>query len=355
MTIRVFDFFAGCGGTSCGLQQAGFEIVFAVDNDPVAVNSFRANFPKAHAVVEDIQNLNPQSLTEIIGHRDTPLLFCGCAPCQPFSKQNNNKKINDPRIDLLSEYSRFVKYWRPEFILIENVPGIQKSAENGPLSSFQRLLKKHDYVFDVNVLASSSYGVPQKRERLVLLASNQGKVRLPKPTHGTMEGQKPYSTVSDWISGLPALQAGQVSRKDPDHRAASLSEINLKRIKATPEGGGRNSWPKNLWLECHKNHTGHSDVYGRLHRKKLASGLTTRCISLSNGRFGHPTQNRAISVREAACLQTFPREYTFRGSLAAKAKQVGNAVPPLFAKRLGESIANAHKSVIPPKNHWKNK
>jgi DNA (cytosine-5)-methyltransferase 1 len=144
--------------------------------------------------------------------------------------------------------------------------------------------------------------------------------------------------VQDWIGNLPRIRAGETHPDDQDHQAALLSDINLKRIALTPEGGNRESWPQNLWLDCHRDHKGHTDVYGRLSWNKPAAGLTTRCISYSNGRFGHPEQNRAISVREAACLQTFPRHYAFRGNLNSRARQIGNAVPPLMAQRFGEAI-----------------
>lgn len=346
MKINVFDFFSGCGGTSSGLSSAGFDIKFALDNDPFAIETFKTNFPKAITVVRDIQDVEPDFLESLIASRKSPLLFCGCAPCQPFSKQNNNKTKNDPRKNLLTEFSRFIEYWLPEYILVENVPGMQKLKEKGPFHKFLKKLRDLKYDFEYAVLPACGFGVPQKRERLVLIASLCGKISLPKFTHGPATNNS-YSKVEDWISGLSVIKAGEACSKDPDHQTAKLSEKNLRRIRATPEGGGRESWPKSLWLDCHKKHDGHTDVYGRLHWKKLASGLTTRCISLSNGRFGHPSQDRAISIREAACLQTFPRNYHFRGNLSSKARQIGNAVPPLMAQRIAETILEHQKSIEP--------
>jgi DNA (cytosine-5)-methyltransferase 1 len=146
----------------------------------------------------------------------------------------------------------------------------------------------------------------------------------------------PFSPIKDWILGLPKLPAGGVNLGDPDHCATQLSAVNLKRIQMTPEGGGRRDWPDYLKLNCHSDHTGHTDVYGRLAYDNLSSTLTTRCCSYSNGRFGHPTEDRAISVREAACIQTFPRHFTFTGSITSKARQIGNAVPPLLPKTIGQ-------------------
>lgn len=163
-------------------------------------------------------------------------------------------------------------------------------------------------------------------------------MHIPAPTHGPDAPEGGYTTVANWIKDLPEISAGQTHPSDPDHSAAKLADINLQRIRATPEGGSRDSWPRSLWLECHKNYSGHSDVYGRLAWNKQASGLTTRCTSYSNGRFGHPTQDRAISVREAACLQTFPRSYEFTGTLTSKARQIGNAVPPRMAEAFGKAF-----------------
>jgi len=337
MSIRVFDFFSGCGGTSCGLEAAGFDVVFGLDIDADASATFQQNFPAAKVIQKDIRKIQPDILSKLIKKRRKPLLFCGCAPCQPFSKQNRQQKKIDPRKNLLLEFSRFIIYWKPEYILVENVPGIQKINKSTIFSKFLKMLETEGYQWTIDILPAKSYGVPQSRKRLVLLASIDTLPGLPEATHGPTAGI-PYSTVDDWIRDLPAIRAGQQDKYDPDHRAACLSELNIRRIVATPEGGGRNDWPARLQLNCHKKHKGHTDVYGRLSWNKLASALTTRCISYSNGRFGHPEQNRAISLREAACLQTFPRDYKFVGSLNSKARQVGNAVPPLMAQKIAEHI-----------------
>lgn len=349
MAIRVFDFFSGCGGTSAGLQAAGMEIVLGLDIDPDAAASFRSNFPHAHFLAKDLTRLRADHIQPIVSSaRKQPILFCGCAPCQPFSKQNLNRRSDDRRIPLLSHFGRFVRYYRPEFVLVENVPGLQNiSAEPGPLPAFTALLQRLGYQFVTATIDCCDYGVPQKRQRFVLLASNIGAIGLPLKTHGTGVGQLPFSTVGEWIANLPQLEAGQECSSVPNHRAAKLSPLNLKRIKSTPPGGGRLDWPADLVLDCHAGHSGHTDVYGRLRMDQPASALTTRCISLSNGRFGHPVQDRALSVREAASLQTFHLSFRFCGSLNSMARQIGNAVPTLLAQRLGESfiqVANCHSA-----------
>lgn len=339
LSINVIDFFSGCGGTSSGLQEAGHSIMAGLDIDADAARTFQLNFPGASFVLGDVRELQTDILDPIIKNREAPLLFTGCAPCQPFSRQNRGATKTDPRRSLLAEFSRFVEAWLPEYVFVENVPGLQKAKRSGPLEEFQRCLQTLGYSFDTQVVPALWYGVPQTRERLVVVASRLGPIEVPGPTHGAEEGQPPYATVRDWIAGLPPIEAGQCHPDDPDHVAAKLSDLNLQRIRATPEGGDRRSWPMHLWLDCHKSYGGHTDVYGRLAWDRPAAGLTTRCISYSNGRFGHPEQDRAISIREAASLQTFPRSYRFTGNMSSRAKQIGNAVPPLMARAFGSHYA----------------
>ncbi|EPC8190001.1 DNA cytosine methyltransferase [Yersinia enterocolitica] len=334
--IKVFDFFSGCGGTSEGLKKAGAEIFFGLDYDHDSSQTFKANNPDATFINDDIRSVSVSSLFQLVEHakQDSHILFCGCAPCQPFSRQNQNKNTTDPRRGLLTEFGRFVEYYCPDYVLIENVPGLQKvDINDGPLYEFITLLKKKSYNLAYGVIPALWYGVPQTRERFVLMASLHSQIHLPERTHNGED--IPFATVRDWIGNIPPIEAGESHPTLRDHVSAKLSALNLKRIKATPEGKGREFWPKELLLECHKNHSGHSDVYGRLAWDKPASGLTTRCISYSNGRFGHPEQDRAISVREAALLQTFPLDYIFIGSMLSKAKQIGNAVPPKMAESIG--------------------
>jgi DNA (cytosine-5)-methyltransferase 1 len=171
---------------------------------------------------------------------------------------------------------------------------------------------------------------------LVLLASRLGVIEVPLPTHG--RGLRPTSTVWDWIGDLPEIAAGETHADCPNHIASAVTEINLRRLRATPPGGGHADWPDELRLACHKNHSGHSDVYGRMHADGPAPVLTTKCTSISNGRFGHPYANRPISVREAASLQTFPRTFIFEGGIKSASRQVGNAVPVLLAQQMGEAF-----------------
>ena len=342
--VKVFDFFSGCGGASRGFQDAGMEIVFGLDSDADARRTFRRNFPAVDFERGDIRHVEADSVHDlVVKHRPHPTLFCGCAPCQPFTKQNTSrpKPDKDDRVPLLLELLRFVRRCEPDIVFVENVPGIQKVCpESEPLSEFLRGLEEAGYPEPTfTSVPLRQYGVPQGRRRFLLLASRHGRLDLPPTTHGPGAANPDFSTVRDWIGDLPAIDAGETHPAIPDHRAARLSALNLTRIRATPEGGGHRDWPKALRLECHKKTAGYTDVYGRMSWDRPASGLTTRCISYSNGRFGHPEQDRAISVREAACLQTFPRDFRLRGNLNSMARQIGNAVPPLLTTLVGQHVA----------------
>lgn len=361
----MFDFFCSCGGTSEGFREAGMEIAWALDSDPSAARTFRKNFPDATFHEGDVNDLQPEDLKqEMDRHPDCLTLFCGCAPCQPFTKQQTQKKQNAPRRHLLLSFARFIKAAKPDFVFVENVPGVQKDqgGDDSPFAQFLKIIDELGYHYDKPgaVVAAQDYGAAQIRHRFIFLASKHGAITIPEATHGP--GKSPYKTVRDAIAGLPPIEAG-VEYVDPDgkitcHRAAALSKQNLARIRATPpNGGNRMAWTakSGLRLKCHtrtktrdgkkkQKHSGHTDVYGRLWWDRPSTGLTTRCISYSNGRFGHPEQDRAISVREAARIQGFPDTFEFVGSLNDQAKQVGNAVPVPLAKAVGEEFFRLARS-----------
>lgn len=338
VNISVIDFFCGCGGTSAGLRSAGMDILAGIDCDSVALKTYKRNFPEAQSLDADISELTCSNLEKSLGELPRPLLLAACAPCQPFSNQNRHKHSLDSRVILLDELHEFVRHFRPEYVLLENVPGMQK-VEEGPFVKFTEMLTEQGYGIDFDVKDAKDYGVPQSRRRLVLIASRLGPVTLPKQTHGEEDDLPDYLTVSEAIGIYPALEAGQTFPDIPNHQTAQISELNLRRLRHTPEGGDRRDWPEDLLLECHKRKTGYTDTYGRLNGAEPAKTLTTKCISISNGRFGHPHQDRALSVREAACLQSFPDDFIFEGTLIQTAKQVGNAVPVRFAEALGKEIS----------------
>lgn len=342
MSVKVFDFFCGCGGASCGFQQAGMDIVYGLDCDRASQSSFHLNFPSATLESSDIRDVEAASLKALVKNkRPAPVFFCGCAPCQPFTKQNTVRppRVKDERVPLLSHFARMVETCKPDIVFVENVPGLQKlGRRTQPFGGFLRRLESAGYHVAYEAVSLMKYGVPQSRCRLILLASLHGPIELPPKTNGPGTPRRQYETVRDWIGELPPIAAGEMHPTVPNHRAAALSSRNLERIRATPEGGGHRDWPKRLRLKCHGDTSGYSDVYGRMFWDRPASGLTTRCISYSNGRFGHPSQDRAISLREAACLQTFPTDFHFVGSLNAMAKQIGNAVPARLTERIGRHV-----------------
>ena len=338
MRIHVCDFFAGAGGASRGFQDAGMEIALALDRDPDAGRTFQTNFPAATFISANIEEISVGSIAEQVKKiRPNPVLFCGCAPCQPFTHQNTSRpsERDDGRVPLLDIFGRFVERCLPDLVFVENVPGIQHcDRHRGPLGRFLQRLEDCDYQHTEEPVVLAKYGVPQSRSRFVLLASRHGPIGLPPATHGPGVSQPDYLTVRDAIHDLPPIVAGEQHPADPCHRAAGLSPLNLRRIRKTPEGGGHSNWPDPLRLDCHRR-GGFTDVYGRMAWDRPASCLTTKCHSLSNGRYGHPEQDRAISIREAARLQTFPDGFAFSGTLTSMARQIGNAVPARFTRLVG--------------------
>ena len=342
--VKVFDFFCGCGGASSGFQSSGMDVVFGLDNDLDAEKSFRQNFPDATFIGNNIADVPESALDSVVDAcQDHPLLFNACAPCQPFSRQNRSKSaVNDGRTRLLDHILRFLGRHRPELVFSENVPGLRDdSCGQEIFERFVDTLQRLGYYTTHKVIRSQEYGVPQHRARLVLLASVFGPITFVTRTHGVDAPHARLSTVGDWISGLPAIAAGEKHPSVPNHRAARLSALNLQRIRSTPPGGGWQNLPHELRPKSRRSgFGGFTDVYGRLKWDTPAPALTTRCISFSNGRFGHPYQDRAISVREAACLQTLPHGFALTGNLNSQARLVGNAVPALLAQRFGEGFAN---------------
>ncbi len=339
------DFFCGGGGMTRGLLDAGVNVLAGIDNNPRCKDTYQKNNHNTYLEC-NICELQPQDLIskypELKNADDVMLV--GCAPCQPFSLltremfDENGNHIPHKALNLLSEFSRFVQELKPAHVLVENVPGLKGKGAD-VLTAFKTMLTSEGYEYDEKVVYAKDYGVPQNRRRYILIASRLFKPEIPKATHGKTEGLQPYRTVRNAIAKYPAISAGGNDNSYTNHNCASLSDLLLKRIKATPhDGGSRTDWPDELVLKCHKTFKGHTDVYGRMKWDEPSPTLTVKCFSISNGRFGHPEQNRAISLREAAALQTFPDNYTFYGNMQEAGKQIGNAVPVLLAKVMGEYI-----------------
>lgn len=336
--MKALDFFCGAGGLTRGLLDAGIKVVVGFDNDEQCRTPYECNNVGAKFVARDIRDITLAELEQLANTASfREMLFAGCAPCQPFSKQQKGTtRAHDAT--LLAEFGRIVEVAKPGYVLIENVPGIAKISGFSTFRRFLRLLDMNRYSYAFEILDAKRFGVPQNRRRLVLIAVSEARASLPEPKYGTE--WRPFRTVRQAISHFPRLEAGESHPDIPNHVTASLSPLNLERLRHTPhDGGDRRSWPERLHLNCHSgDYQGHTDVYGRMAWDSPAPTLTGRCHSVSNGRYGHPTQDRAISLREAAALQTFPDGYEFFGSNKHIALQIGNAVPVRLAEALGRHL-----------------
>ena len=342
--IVAIDFFCGAGGLTKGFTQAGIHVVAGIDNDITAKETYERN-NGIPFICQDVALVRPQKIRKILetcmksitSKKKPHILFSGCAPCQPFSKIKKDKG-QDPEAKLLLKFGEFIKIIRPDFVFSENVPQIRNHTV---FQDFLKLLSELEYQYTYDLVNVADYGVPQNRRRLVLLATKQGSISFPKP-------DQKKKTVRDAIGHFPPLVAGSKSPDIPNHVAAKLEGKNLERIKATPaDGGDCRTWPKSILADCQKRtkRKGYYDVYGRMAWSQVSPTLTTKCISLSNGRYGHPEQDRAISVREAATIQSFPENYIFSDSTSIAAKHIGNAVPPEFARRFGMQFVNLARKV----------
>jgi len=334
------DLFCGCGGLTVGLKKAGFKVLGVVDVDPLSVKTYKANHKDVKVWEADIRDLDPFDVAAALKLKNKRIdLLAGCPPCQGFSTirtLNGAIAVKDPRNDLLLEFQRFVEALRPRTVMLENVPGL---AKDGRFTSFCNYMEKLGYLGEYRILNAAEYGVPQRRRRLIYLAglgfklSFAGKARKLK-------------TVRDAIDGLPkAGVSGDNVHDLAEHRTPKVMKI----IQLIPKNGGsRKDLPKKFQLQCHKRCNGFKDVYGRMKWDDVAPTITSGCFNPSKGRFLHPEEDRAITMREAALLQGFPRRYKFpaTNSKSAVATMIGNALPPPFirlhAKRIRRHLTEAY-------------
>lgn len=355
--LYAVDFFCGAGGLTRGFLDAGLRVLLGIDVDSGCEETYKKNNRPAKFLCADVTTLEPSAIKNYLrGVPRTQLVFVACAPCQPFAVLNKTGGSRREAL-LLREFAKFVEYYKPRYVVLENVPGIARVRGASILARFKALLRKLEYKFDERVLDAKYYGVPQTRRRYILLGRRKGKITLPIPSHGTGDhAKKPFRTVRQAISHFPRIKAGRAHKSISNHYSSPLSRMNLQRLRATPpDGGDRTSWPTKLLLKCHKNgHDGHTDVYGRMFWDRYAPTLTGKCNSLSNGRYGHPSQTRAITLREAAALQSFGDSYRFFGDEVSHiAQRIGNAVPVLFAKALGKHLITSVASRVKPNSRTK--
>jgi len=335
----VIDLFCGAGGLSHGFKLEGFEVVAGVDIDEKCRFPFERN-NDAPFLLEDVATIDAHALNARFSP-GLPRILVGCAPCQPFSKYSQGRE--DARWQLLEHFSRLICEIRPDLVSMENVPRLQKFKNSAVFDAFVRALRNNDYFVDWNIAYCPDYGIPQSRSRLVLLASRYGPPGVPAPTHVSDR----YPTVRQAIGALPPITAGEGDQGDPLHRCSALSPANEKRMLASRPGGSWRDWSENLVTNCHRRPTGkgYSSVYGRMNWDEPAPTMTTQFFGFGNGRFGHPEQNRAISLREGALIQTFPPDYAFvpegrKVEMKTIGRLIGNAVPV----DLGRAIARRIRS-----------
>lgn len=335
----VVDLYSGCGTVTAGLKKRHFKIVAAVDNDPVACRTYRLNHPSTLLIEEDIRRVDPNNiLREILDNNELDVLIV-CAPCQPFSNQNRYKG-EDNRERLILESVRFARILKPKIILFENVPGLAGKRFRPILTELVSDLEHLGYTCGKPTrINAADFNVPQRRYRCILLASyGKEPIAFPAPiTHG----DKRY-TIAEALQGLVSLQSGQADKNDPLHFARKHRPIALERLSHIPKNGGdRFALPPHLELNCHKDNMGYPDVYGRMKWEDVAPTLTTGCTDITRGRFAHPRDDRAITLREAARLQTFPDNYKFDGNPSQIATQIGNAVPLKLVEALAPTLRGA--------------
>jgi DNA (cytosine-5)-methyltransferase 1 len=342
--VKVVDLYCGIGGLSHGLMLEGLDVVAGVDNDKTCKYGFEKN-NGGKFIGKDISRFTARELRALFQGASVRVLVA-CAPCQPYSSLNRRKfRAKEKRRHWYPIY-RFltlVKRVRPEIVSMENVPDLSDVQKYPVFEDFVKTLKALKYKVFFKKVDASKYGVPQKRHRLVLLASRLGTISLIAETHADAA-----RTVKQVIGKLPRLADGQMHPADPLHRSSKLSDMNKRRVIATPkDGGSATSWPSYLMPQCYRKRSGRSymvTVYGRMRWNDPAPTMTTQFMTLGTGRFGHPTQNRAISLREAALFQSFPPHYEFapgnKVTMKEAAKHIGNAVPVLLGRAIGKSIKN---------------
>ncbi len=308
--LEVVDLFCGAGGLSWGLQMGGLSVQAGIDLSPACIATYRRNLPGVEGVVGDLCSLKRQDILKFVTSPDN-LVLAGCPPCRLFSQLHRRRK---PLGEEFGAYLRLLWSLRPRYVVFENVPRIVDRGDAwGALTA---RLKRLGYFFSSEVVTADHFGVPQRRRRLVLVAARTP-ITIPDPPEANPR------TVRDAIGHLP-----ERDEAIPNHITMNLSSANQARMRLTARDGGRSKSPRVPF----------DDSYGRMEWDRPAPTITTRCVSFSNGRFGHPEYNRAITVREAAALQSFPENFIFEGGIKETARQVGNAVPPPLAKWLAQII-----------------
>lgn len=353
-TYKAVDFFCGGGGMSYGMQMAGVKVLAGIDCELTCKETYEANIKGAKFILADVFNLSAKDLQEKLNLQlnDDELILIGCSPCQFWSIINTDKNKSEKSKNLLVEFRRFVEYFKPGYVVVENVPGVLRKKEESGLASFISWLeeKKNGYKVHFDVHNVNDYGVAQNRKRFTLIAnrvSDKEITPLKKP------GEK--LTVKEVIgteNGFPKINAGHKDDTYFLHTVPSISQINKERLQLVKKDGGDRfafANDEKLQLKCFVNRDdSFKDTFGRLWWNRPSPTITTKFTSISNGRFVHPEEDRALSLREGASLQSFPKSYKFFGSsISSIARIIGNAVPPEYARRIGLAIINTSNGTVP--------
>ncbi len=340
--ISAVDLFCGAGGLTRGLENTGVDVRLGIDTDPACEFPYTAN-NNAKFLLKSVEDLKVSQVKAALSGCGVRLV-AGCAPCQTFSTYNQKARPTDSRWWLLKRFSKLVNDVMPEIVTMENVPGLSRQDV---FEQFVKNLECNGFNVSHCIVDCAEFGVPQHRERLVLLASRLGPISLQPPSMKSKE-----ATVRTAIGNLPRIAAGGTSSRDRLHHGSTLSELNLRRIKASKPGGTWREWDDDLIAACHKKATGktYPSVYGRMRWNAPAPTITTQFFGFGNGRFGHPEQDRAISLREGAILQSFPRKYRFVApnqpvAIKSLGRLIGNAVPVKLAEAIGKSIVEHVKNM----------
>ena len=335
---NVVDLFCGAGGLSHGFFRERFKIAAGIDIDERCKFPFEQN-NESEFICRDISKLSGEEVSALFTPGE-PSILVGCAPCQPYSSYG--RKQDPTQWGLLENFAQIVHDVKPDVVSMENVPRLRNFQGGQVFKQFKGALEEAGYAEPTVVTAyAPDYGVPQTRSRLVLLASRHGKVSLIPPTHGPDS----YETVAMTIGGLAEMKDGATDQDDPLHRSSRLSPLNRRRIRASKPGGTWEDWPEEIVASCHKTERGRSwqSVYGRMEWDEPSPTITTQFYRYGTGRFGHPKQDRALSLREGALLQSFPADYQFVPpnepvEITPVGRLIGNAVPVLLAQAIARSI-----------------
>ncbi|MUU79274.1 DNA cytosine methyltransferase [Winogradskyella endarachnes] len=349
-SLKAVDFFCGGGGMSYGMQKSGIKVLAGIDYEENCRETYNANIGKDKFIKADVFELEEKELEKTLNlqRNDDNLLLIGCSPCQFWSIINTDKNKSQKSKNLLVEFERFVKYFNPGYVVVENVPGVLRKKGESGLEAFINWLESNKYTVHFKVHNTAEYGVPQSRKRFTLIANRISEVEL-----SPIKSKKKI-VVKDVLgvkNGFKEIKAGHKDKSKLMHSSPGISDLTLRRLKKVKKDGGTREGFANdpeLQLDCFKGRdNSFKDTFGRLWWDRPAPTITTKFFSVSNGRFVHPEENRALSIREGAVLQSFPKSYKFFGtSHAAIARLIGNAVPPEYAKRIGKAIIKNHKNAV---------